>query len=126
MSTTPDPRPAVVGADASRGIVGRRCASCAHPLLWAPPRCPECGGEPQEAVFGPSGTVWSSTVVRVPVPGRTPPYGLAYVDLDDGPRVLAHVADAGAETGTERVPPGTRVTIVGETLDGDVLVAVAS
>ena len=77
-------------------------------------------------MFGPSGTVWSSTVVRVPVPGRTPPYGLAYVDLDNGPRVLAHVADAGTDTGTERVPPGTRVTIVGETLDGDVLVAVAS
>lgn len=81
-------------------------------------------------MFGPSGTVWSSTVVRVPVPGRTPPYGLAYVDLDNGPRVLAHVADPGTDTGTdpgtERVPPGTRVTIVGETLDGDVLVAVVS
>ena len=77
-------------------------------------------------MFGPSGTVWSSTVVRVPVPGRTPPYGLAYVDLDNGPRVLAHVADTGTDAGTERVPPGTRVTIVGETLDGDVLVAVVS
>lgn len=121
MTTTPDPRPAVVGKDPVRGVAGCRCARCGHPLLWAPPRCPECGGEPHEAVFGPSGTVWSSTVVRVPVPGRTPPYGLAYVDLDGGPRILAHVAGSAAE----RVAPGTRVTVVGQTDDGDVLVAAA-
>ncbi|HEX8754087.1 MAG TPA: OB-fold domain-containing protein, partial [Solirubrobacterales bacterium] len=42
------------------------------------------------ALCGPLGTVWAATVVRIPVPGREPPYGLAYVDLEDGPRVLAH------------------------------------
>ena len=43
------------------------------------------------AAFGPAGTVWASTVVRVALPERAAPYGLAYVDLDDGPRVLATV-----------------------------------
>lgn len=124
MTTTPDPRPPVVGPDDVRRIGGWRCPACRHPLLWAPPRCPECGGVPEAAVFGPAGTVWSSTVVRVPVPGRTPPYGLAYVDLDDGPRVLAHVADSGTEI--ERIAPGTRVNVIGETSEGDVLVSVVS
>jgi uncharacterized OB-fold protein len=62
--------------------------------------------------------------VRVPVPGRTPPYGLAYVDLDDGPRLLAHVHqpdDDGADTA--RLAPGTRVSLIGATDVGDVLVA---
>jgi uncharacterized OB-fold protein len=43
-----------------------------------------------DTAFGPEGQVWSSTVLRVPLPGRRPPYGLVYVDLDDGPRVLGH------------------------------------
>jgi uncharacterized protein len=122
VTTTPDPRPKVTGTDVAPVIAGWRCATCQHPLMWAPPRCPLCGGALEAALFGPAGTVWSSTVVRVPVPGRTPPYGMAYVDFDDGPRVLAHVADTGSTT--QRIAPGTRVAIVGETLEGDVLVAV--
>lgn len=65
-----------------------------------------------EARFGPEGVVWSATVVRVPLPGRAPPYGLAYVDLDDGPRVLAHVQG-------ETVPIGARVRLRGVTRHGD-------
>lgn len=124
MSTVPDPRPTVlgvgvdVGVDAAgRGVAGTRCGACGHPSLWSTPRCPVCGGATAPAVFGPGGTVWSSTVVRVAVPGRTPPYTLAYVDLDDGPRLLAHVAGS-----TERLAPGARVRVAGSTADGDVLV----
>lgn len=71
-------------------------------------------------------------MVRVPVPGRTPPYGLAYVDLDDGPRILAHVADDVADHGTvdgspvERVAPGTRMRVSGSTDLGDVQVETVS
>jgi uncharacterized protein len=79
--------------------------------------CPECGGPLAMAEFGPYGTVWSATVVRVSVPGRTPPYGLAYVDLDQGPRVLAHVPGA-----TERLAVGSRVTVSGATDEGDIVV----
>jgi uncharacterized OB-fold protein len=55
--------------------------------------------------------------VRVPVPGRTPPYGLAYVDLDDGPRILAHAP------GTPDV--GARVRLAPKTPDGDLAVTPA-
>ena len=68
----------------------------------------------EHAAFAPTGRVWSSTVVRIPVPGRTPPYTLAYVDIDDGPRVLAHLVGV-----TDRVDIGTRVRFVDRTTDGD-------
>jgi uncharacterized OB-fold protein len=51
--------------------------------------------------------------VRIEVQGRQPPYGLAYLDLDDGPRVLVHVDP---ESG---VRIGDRARIVGLTSDGD-------
>jgi acetyl-CoA C-acetyltransferase len=60
--------------------------------------------------------VWSSTVVRIAVGDRHPPYGLAVVDLADGPRILAHLAD------DKTLPPGTSVEVTGSTADGDVLV----
>ncbi|MCQ3810308.1 MAG: OB-fold domain-containing protein [Acidimicrobiia bacterium] len=70
------------------------------------------------ATFGPKGTVFSSTVLRIPVPGRTPPFTLAYVDVDDGPRILAHVA------GTDEVlVPGRRVALSGWNENGDPVVA---
>lgn len=81
------------------------------------PSCPRCGGATAPAEFGPGGTVWSATVVRVAVAGHTPPYALAYVDLDAGPRVLAHVA---GPAGT--APPiGSRVRLV-PSGDGDLTV----
>ncbi|MCY4271688.1 MAG: OB-fold domain-containing protein, partial [bacterium] len=65
----------------------------------------------------PRGTVFSSTVLRIPVPERTPPFALAYVDVDDGPRILAHVDGAG-----EGPAPGSRVALSGWTELGDPVV----
>jgi uncharacterized OB-fold protein len=85
------------------------------------PVCAACGGPVAEAAFGPEGVVYASTVVRIAVGDRKPPYALAYVDLDGGPRVLAHV------DGTEVVAPevGSRVRLV-TPRDGDVLVEVVA
>ncbi|MGE0800052.1 MAG: OB-fold domain-containing protein [Lautropia sp.] len=70
------------------------------------------------AEFAATGTVWAATVIRTPVPGFEPPHALAYVDIDDGPRVLASVAGATAPV------PGSRVrlaTVAAETLTVEVL-----
>jgi uncharacterized OB-fold protein len=117
MYTTPDPRPVVSPTDAGLRLGGWRCQSCRHPMLWSSPRCPTCAGTMEADEFGPYGVVWSSTVVRVPVPGRTPPYSMAYVDLTDGPRVLTHVKGP-----AERLAVGARVTLVEHNADGDVMV----
>jgi len=69
------------------------------------------------ATFGPGATVFSSTVLRIPVSERTPPFTLAYVDMDDGPRILAHVH--GAE---EALVPHSRVVLAGWSEHGDPVV----
>jgi uncharacterized OB-fold protein len=122
MTTTPDPRPQVRAEQEARHLSGQRCTSCRHPMLWASPVCPLCAGSTEPDEFGPWGTVWSSTVVRVPVPDRKPPYVLVYVDLDDGPRVLAHLADPTGRA--ERAAVGTRVVLSDSTEQGDVQVEV--
>lgn len=114
-----DPRPEIRRTAAGDWIVaGRRCRTCAEPVAYSWPRCPSCGSEVEPADFGPQGTVWSSTVVRIAVPGHTPPYSLAYVDLEDGPRVLAHVASE------ESAPIGALVRLTGSSDAGDLQVEV--
>jgi uncharacterized OB-fold protein len=114
----PDPRPGIVeGGDSAWLLAGARCTACSYPTVEVLDRCPVCGGACLPAEFGPGATVFAATVLRVPVPGRAPPYALAYVDLDDGPRILAHV-----DRTDVALAPGARVTLVGRTPEGDPLV----
>ncbi len=108
-----DPRPVVQG----NKVLGARCGACGYPSAPPAPWCPVCQKrEQQPADFGPLGTVWASTLVQIPVGRWTPPYAMAYIDLDEGPRVIAHLQDARIEK------PGTRVRIIGGE-EGDLLVA---
>ncbi len=103
-----DPRPRLVGDR----VQGARCRACGYPTAPPAPWCPACQNlDLEPAEFGPRGVVWSSTVVHIPVGKWTPPYALAYVDLENGPRVLAHLDE------TAVLPPGARVRIVGESDD---------
>lgn len=119
MSELPDPRPRIDDSSGSAQVSGWRCVQCRTPLALPGPWCPRCRGELVEENFGPGGTVWSATVLRVPLPDRPPPTALAYVDLDFGPRVLGHV-DGAAD---ERWHAGTRVLAVGVSEQGDLLFA---
>jgi uncharacterized OB-fold protein len=107
--------PTVVAGLTGMALSGHRCVRCGHPVAAPHPRCPVCAGELRETTFARQGTVWSSTRLHVSVQGRDTPYALAYVDLDDGPRVLAHSQDA-------LLTVGARVTIAGTTARGDLLV----
>ncbi|MGV0834398.1 Zn-ribbon domain-containing OB-fold protein [Mycolicibacterium thermoresistibile] len=115
VTERPDPRAQVQISDAGPVIVGVRCRACRYPAAGPAPRCPVCHSAVEDATFVAAGTVWSSTVVRVPVPGREPPVGLAYVDLDDGPRILVHLTGR-----ANPVPVGSRVRVCGHTPSGDV------
>lgn len=72
-------------------VPGHRCDRCGYPVLSDRPACPNCGGRLLPATFTGEGAVWSATVVRIDVPGHPAPRVLAYVDLNDGPRILAAV-----------------------------------
>ena len=115
-----DPRPRVEDGPGGPVVVGTRCLACGQPSSIGCPRCPRCGGENEEARFGAEGAIWSTTTIHVPSGGREAPYTLAYVDLDGGPRVLAHVRD-----GLRPAPRlDGRVRLAGPSAGGDVEVEV--
>ena len=106
-----DSRP-VLDGDA---VLGSRCTVCRYPTAQQGlPWCPVCYQATEPERFARTGKVWSSTVVAIPVGTRRPPFGLAYVDLDDGPRVLVHLAEPAV------LEPGARLEITG-TDDGDLI-----
>lgn len=104
-----DSRP-VLDGDA---VLGVRCTACRYPAAQQRiPWCPVCYSRVEPARFGTAGIAWSSTVVQIPVGAQRPPFGLAYLDLDDGPRLLVHLAQPRV------VPIGARLRITGSR-DGD-------
>ncbi len=110
-----DPRPVLDGGT----VLGVRCTACRYPAAQLGlPWCPVCYARVEPARFDVVGTVWSSTVVAIPVGDRRPPFGLAYLDLDDGPRVLVHLAEPAV------LGIGTRARISG-TDCGDLVAVVA-
>lgn len=97
-------------------VLGSRCEECRYPspqrgLPW----CPVCYAPIADETFAPVGTAWSSVVVAIPVNDKIPPFALVYVDLDDGPRVLARLVEPVA------LPVNSRVRVVG--IDAGDLVA---
>ena len=112
-----DPRTRVVDTPDGVVVTGTRCTSCGYPIAERLTFCPACGGPCVDATFGPGAEVFAATVLRVPVPDRPAPRGLAYVDIDDGPRILAHVTTTDAA-----LRPQSRVRLVGTTAQGDPLV----
>jgi uncharacterized OB-fold protein len=94
-------------AAAARGeLVVQRCASCGHHQLYPRPFCLGCDGTDLAWVeTAGTGTVYSRTVVHMQVsPDLEPPYSVALVELDEGPRVVANLADV-------TIPIGARVRI---------------
>lgn len=110
-----DPRPKIEQDQ----IVGVRCQACGHPSAAADLRCRRCLGEVRPDRFGPGGVVWAAATVHLAIDHRQPPFTLASVDLDGGPRVLTLV------DGDHAPEIGTRVAIVGER-HGDVMVRVTA
>ena len=106
-----DPRPRAERHGSEVTVAGWRCRDCAHPVTQPVLRCPACRGEVDETTFASEGEVWASTCLRVRVPGHEPPFAVAYVVLDGGPRVLVH-------TGVTPLAPGTRARVVDVTPDG--------
>jgi uncharacterized protein len=102
-------------------LVLPQCEECGQ-LIWYPRRfCPFCASRSVRWVeVSGRGTVYSFTVIRR---GEGPfraaaPYVLAYVELEEGPRMLTNIVDADVE----RVAIGDPVHVVFEPTDeGDAL-----
>lgn len=106
----PDPRVWVVDSDEGLSVIGWRCAGCGLAVVEPSLRCGDCGGEPVRISLRPNGIVWSWTMVGV---GPDRGTAFAYVDLDDGPRVLVRLDGDAARA------VGARVRVRGVTSGGD-------
>jgi uncharacterized OB-fold protein len=87
-------------------LIIQRCSSCGHYQFYPRPFCLKCLFQRLEWVSAKgTGTIYSGTTVRLKVlPEIEPPFGVALVDLDEGPRFFANVP-------TLPVPIGARVRI---------------
>jgi len=72
----------------------QRCRACAH--VYFPPRpfCPRCASREVE-VFRASGraTLYSYVIHHRESPGFSPPYAIAVVTLEEGPRMMTSLVD---------------------------------
>src|SRR4051794_8343883 len=73
----------------------QRCDACAH--VYFPPRpfCPSCASR-KVSVFKASGKGFLYSYVinhRPAAPGFTPPYAIAVVELEEGPRMMSNIID---------------------------------
>jgi len=72
----------------------QKCAACSH--VYFPPRpfCPQCTSR-DVAIVRASGraTLYSYVIHHRPVPGFVPPYSIAVVQLEEGPRMMTNIID---------------------------------
>lgn len=118
MSQLPNPAPMVTTTSkafwdaTTRGeFLLQRCSAC-DTVVWVPKKhCPECAST-ELGTFAASGngTVYSHTVIRKVAneyKGAVP-FVVAYVELDEGPRVMTNIVGCDPET----VRVGMRVSMV--------------
>ena len=102
-------------AAAEQKLIIQRCKDC-NAWVWTPrPSCNECGSEKVEwTQMSGKGEVYSFTVIRQVV-GRAAskafepdiPYVIAWVDLDEGPRLITNIIGCSVED----VKLGMKVTV---------------
>lgn len=90
-------------------LQGGRCSACGTVTLLERHICPHCWSAAalQPARIGRSGRLYTRTVVHQAPEGFDVPYVAGLVDLDEGPRVFAHL-----EAGAASPAIGDRVALV--------------
>lgn len=82
-------------------LILQRCNACGHMQHYPRPLCLDCGAldldwRESEGV----GTAYSVTAVAMKVTDLDPPYVVALVDLDEGPRVLCIALEESLKIGS--------------------------
>ena len=72
----------------------QRCNACDHAYFPPRPFCPECSSR-DVSVFRASGrgTLHSYVISHLKSPGFEPPYAIAVVELEEGPRLMSNILD---------------------------------
>jgi len=76
-----------------RALLIQRCRTCGEYQFYPRPFCLKCDADDLEWVRARgTGTVYAATTVRIQIsPEFEPPYIVALVDLDEGPRILSNI-----------------------------------
>jgi uncharacterized OB-fold protein len=97
----------------------QRCGDCAH--VYFPPRpfCPACASR-KVGVFKASGKarLYSYVIHHRPVPGFTPPYSIAVVELEEGPRMMTNIV--GCPQTPEALELDMKLEVTFEKLDDNI------
>lgn len=93
-------------------VHGYRCDSGCVSSVSFIARCPYCARAAVPATFGPNGSLWSKTTLRLSTSGYTADRPVGYIDLDDGPRIACELND-------EAIPVGAGVVLRHINANGD-------
>ncbi len=74
------------------------CPSCDKPFFPPRPSCPRCGARDVKVVEASGkGRLYSYVINHMAAPGYEPPFAIAVVELDEGPRMVTNIVDCPAE-----------------------------
>ena len=70
----------------------QRCKACTHTYFPPRPFCPKCASRDVGVLKASGrGKLHSYVIHHRPAPGFTPPYAIAVVELDEGPRLMTNI-----------------------------------
>ena len=97
----------------------QRCDLCGHNYFPPRPFCPNCGSR-AVSVFAASGraTLYSYVIHHRPCPGFEPPYAIAVVELNEGPRLMSNIV--GCEQTPEALVLDMALEVVFEKINEDI------
>jgi len=96
----------------------QRCRSCSTTYFPPQPFCPACAsGDVAVIQASGRGSLYSYVITHLPAPGFVPPYVLAVVALDEGPRLLSNIVNVDPDP--EALPLDLPLEVVYEVV-GDV------
>lgn len=74
------------------------CTDCDKPYFPPRPFCPLCGSRAVKAFEASGkGRLHSYVINHMPAPGYTPPFTVAVVELEEGPRMMSNILECPPE-----------------------------
>ena len=100
----------------------QRCGACGYAYFPPRPFCPQCASR-DVGVFAASGkaSLYSYVISHRPAPGFSPPYSIAVVQLEEGPRMMTNIVGCPQTPEALRLDMPLQVTF--EKLDDDITLA---
>jgi uncharacterized protein len=70
------------------------CGDCQHTYFPPRPFCPSCGSKNVSVTKASGkGKLYSYIINHLPTPGFTPPFAIAVIELEEGPRMMSNIVD---------------------------------